>query len=262
MLAVVTVLAVLSVSVLITRIATIALTHTGLSKQVARFQARSAFSGVGYTTSEAETIVNHPVRRRIILLLMLMGNVGIVTVLSSTIIAFVGVKESTDWLWRLLLLFGGLAALWAASYNRWVDQRLSRLIRIMLRRWTDLDVRDYVGLLHLGGQYVVTELQVQESDWLAGRTLGNSRLRDEGLMVLGIQRVNGEFDGTPGGDTEVRAGDTLVIYGSVEAVEALDRRRKGIGGELSHLDGISRQKAAERKERKRDAERTQVEKPS
>ena len=53
MVAVVSVLFILAVSLLITRIATVALQLTGLSKANARFQARSAFTGVGYTTSEA-----------------------------------------------------------------------------------------------------------------------------------------------------------------------------------------------------------------
>ena len=43
-------LTVLSLSLVITRITTIALIHTGLSHKAARFQARSAFTGTGYTT--------------------------------------------------------------------------------------------------------------------------------------------------------------------------------------------------------------------
>ena len=35
---------------------------TGTSSELARFQARSAFTGVGFTTSEAESVVLHPVR--------------------------------------------------------------------------------------------------------------------------------------------------------------------------------------------------------
>ena len=45
MIAVVSLLFILSMSLLITRIATVALQLTGLSKESARFQARSAFSG-------------------------------------------------------------------------------------------------------------------------------------------------------------------------------------------------------------------------
>jgi hypothetical protein len=44
---------------------------------VAAFQAQSAFSGAGFTTQESETIVTHPLRRRIVRLLILLGSVGI-----------------------------------------------------------------------------------------------------------------------------------------------------------------------------------------
>jgi len=37
-----------------------------LSVEAAHFQARSALTGVGFTTSESELIVGHPARRRIV----------------------------------------------------------------------------------------------------------------------------------------------------------------------------------------------------
>src|SRR5699024_9833199 len=94
MIAAISLFIVVFLSVLITRIATIALTHTGLSRESARFQARSALTGSGFTTSESEKVVSHPVRRRIILLLMLIGNAGIVTAVSSLILTFV-ISDST-----------------------------------------------------------------------------------------------------------------------------------------------------------------------
>jgi hypothetical protein len=74
---IITVILILVFSILITRVASIALTHTGLSRESSKFQARSAFTGVGFTTTESEKVVNHPVRRRILLLLMILGNAGI-----------------------------------------------------------------------------------------------------------------------------------------------------------------------------------------
>ncbi|RME51644.1 MAG: potassium transporter TrkA, partial [Caldilineae bacterium] len=82
-------LVVVALSVIIARIATVALTLTGLSRDVAQFQARSAFTGAGFTTSESEYVVNHPVRRRIVLWLMFLGNLGIVTAVSSLLLTFV-----------------------------------------------------------------------------------------------------------------------------------------------------------------------------
>lgn len=54
MTAVLTLLVVILESMVITRIATIALMATGMTRESARFQARSALTGVGFTTSESE----------------------------------------------------------------------------------------------------------------------------------------------------------------------------------------------------------------
>ena len=79
---IISLLIILTLSILITRIATVALVVTGLSREAARFQARSAYTGVGFTTDESEKVVNHPVRRKILLVLMLLGNAGIITTIS------------------------------------------------------------------------------------------------------------------------------------------------------------------------------------
>lgn len=41
---------------------------TGLDINIARFQALSAFTGTSFTTKEAEDVVDHPQRRRIIII--------------------------------------------------------------------------------------------------------------------------------------------------------------------------------------------------
>jgi hypothetical protein len=90
MVALVSVLIIVFISLLITRVATVALSLTGMSRESARFQARSALTGVGFTTSEAEEVVDHPVRRRIVGGLMLIGSAGLVTAVSSLILTFGG----------------------------------------------------------------------------------------------------------------------------------------------------------------------------
>lgn len=51
--AIASLLVIVAVSLVVTRVATVMLTATGLSREVARFQARSAFTGSGFTTSES-----------------------------------------------------------------------------------------------------------------------------------------------------------------------------------------------------------------
>jgi len=53
-------LTVLALSLVVTRIATVALAATGLSREAAQLQARSAFTGTGFTTAEAEKVVDLP----------------------------------------------------------------------------------------------------------------------------------------------------------------------------------------------------------
>src|ERR687886_29527 len=102
--AIVTVLAVVVASLLITRVGAVALMLTGMSRESSRFQARSAFFGVGFTTAEAEAVVSHPVRRRIIAWLILLGNAGVISVLGTLIISFSGHDENR--LTRALVLAG------------------------------------------------------------------------------------------------------------------------------------------------------------
>ena len=252
MLAILSLLLVLSLSLLITRIATIALTYTGLSRESARFQARSAFSGTGFTTSESEKIVNHPVRRRIILLLMLFGNAGIAAVLTSLILTFVGEEEGSMLTVKIVLVITGVGGLWALASSRWVDRQLSKLIEYALCRYTSLEVRDYASLLHLAGEYKVSEMYVDAQSWLANQTLANLKLRDEGLLVLGIERPSGEYIGTPNGGTMVEEGDKVIIYGRDSTIAELSERQSGINGDVEHFQEVSKSERVQDAEKRMD----------
>ncbi|AGA90187.1 hypothetical protein Thimo_1393 [Thioflavicoccus mobilis 8321] len=256
MTAILSLLLVVTLSILLTRVAAIVLTYTGLSRQTARFQARSAFSGAGFTTAESEQVVNHPVRRRVVLLLMLLGNAGIVTAVSSLILAFVRTgDDGLGLVIKIPLLVGGVVGLWLLSASALFDRLLSRLVERLLARYTQLDVRDYAGLLRLGGDYRIVELAVEADGWLDGRTLAEARPAAEGVLVLGVSSPGGEWLGTPGGETRVGAGDTLVVYGRTEAIESLQQRRKGARAEREHAEAVGKQgEVAARERREREVE--------
>ncbi|MFD1513153.1 cation:proton antiporter regulatory subunit [Halomarina rubra] len=64
--------------------------------------------------------------------------------------------------------------------------------------------------------------KVQADSPLVGKTLAETRLRQElGVSVVAIQR-GGETIENPGADTEILAEDTLVVLGSSEACRQLD----------------------------------------
>lgn len=110
MVGIVAVLVLVTLSLIVTRVGASALEATGVSRDLAHFQARSAFTGVGYTTDEAESVARHPVRRRIVLTLMLLGNAGIVSVVASLVLGFSD-AGGRDALLRLGVLVVGLLVL-------------------------------------------------------------------------------------------------------------------------------------------------------
>jgi hypothetical protein len=238
-------LVVVLLALLVMRVATVVLTLTGLSRESARFQVRSAVTGVGFTTSEAESVVNHPLRRRVVMMLMLIGSAGVITAMTTLIVSFAGANREGA-LWRILLLVGGLGALLALARSAAFDRLLQRLISRALARYTDLDVRDYAALLRISGDYTVTELYVEEGDWIADRRLDQLDLPHEGIQVLGIVGPDGGYRGTPAGSTTIRPGDTLILYGRGNAVAEIDRRSAGPAGDAEHLDAIEEHRRLDR----------------
>lgn len=252
MISILSLLVVLTLSILVTRIATVALAYTGMSRESAKFQARSAFTGVGFTTDESEKVVNHPIRRRILLLLMLLGNAGVITAVSSLIISFVNTKESSSLLWNVVLLITGVIALWSLANSKWVDRHLSSVISKFLKRYTKLNVQDYAKLLHLAGDYQITELHVEYSDWTANKSLAESKLRQEGVVVLGINRENGDYIGVPDGETEIRPGDILITYGRAKNVAEIDERKEGTRGNQEHRQKVEEQVRKKKEEKDKE----------
>lgn len=236
----------IGVGLLVTRIATVALMFTGLSRELARFQARSAFTCCGFTTTEAERVVQHPVRRRIIMFLMLMSSGVTVLAISSLIPVFLdpggGGYSGQRLMFRLLLLVAGVSLIWAVSISKWVDNKLSRLIGWALRRFTSLEVMDYHALLRFSEGYSVTEISVTTGDWVVGKSLAELRLADEGIEVLGIHRQDGEFIGTPTGSTYIRNGDRLLTYGKLEHIAELEQRRADAAGDQAHERRVAEQR--------------------
>nr|WP_274387530.1 TrkA C-terminal domain-containing protein [Salsipaludibacter albus] len=241
---VVPIVLVVLLSMIVNRIATIALTLTGMSRQSARFQARSALTGAGFTTSESESVVNHPVRRRIVMTLMLVGSAGIVTVIGtlaattsrSVAASRAGAPGLPLWATYLLMIAGIGAVLLLLRFPP-IDRALSRAIRRSLRRYTDLEVRDYEALLEIHGGYSISELLVRPNDWLADKTLAELRPNDEGILVLGVQRDK-TYLGAPTGRLRVRAGDTLLVYGPQDRIVDLDERPSGPTGDAMRSEAI------------------------
>lgn len=234
MIAAITLFLVVSISALITKIATIALIHTGLSTDSAKFQSRSAYTGVGFTTSESEKILNHPVRRRIIFNLMIIGNAGIVTVMSSLILTFILPETLASKLYGLLIVVVGMTLVFWAIRSKWVDRALSAVITRMLKRYTDIDIQDFAAILHLKDDFKISEKLILETDWMANKAISDLNLREEGLTILGIDRHGVDYLGSPNGSAIILPEDVITVYGKSEVIKSVFNRKQDFKAEIEH----------------------------
>lgn len=223
--ALVTLIFVLFLSLIIVRVASVALTLTGMSREAAQFQARSAWTGTGFTTAEAEQVVNHPLRRRIITLLMVARSVGFVTAATTLALSFVSVEANSEGFLRVGLLLIGLLALWLFARSSWIESSMSRIIAGALKRYGDLGYRDYGALLHLAGEYAVMELKINKQSWLAGRRISETGFDAENVLVLGVTKQGREYVGVPDGCLQIQPGDTVLLYGRAPVLNDIDKRR-------------------------------------
>jgi len=248
MVAAITLFLVVSLSALITKIAAIALIHTGLSTDSARFQARSAYTGTGFSTSESEKIMNHPVRRKIVYMLMLVGNAGIVTVMSSLILTFVLPDTLANRLYGLLIVIVGMSFIWWAIKSKWIDRGLSRIINRMLQKYTDLEIKDFAAILHLKDNYKISEKRIAPDDWLCRKTLMQLRLREEGITVLGIDRKDHDYFGSPSGEFEILPDDVVTLYGKAEGIKNVYNRKKDYKAEHEHREHVEKEELRQKVE--------------
>ena len=208
------------VSWVIVRTGATALRLTGVSPDAATFQAISGFFGVGFTTREAEMIVNHPLRRRIMTHLIIAGNLGITSGLATIIVAFVDAGQSDER--DILVTFGVLVAVVLfvilVSRMKIFNAPIDATIRYTLERSHMIRVVDYESVLRTHHGFVVEEIEMIQGHELVGKTLRMAALRERGVLVLGITRDNEDYVGTPTPETMVMPGDVLSVYGRHETI--------------------------------------------
>lgn len=206
-----------------------ALMMTGLSRSVAEFQAISCFFGVGFTTSEAEMIVNHPVRRRLAAHLIIIGNIGLTSAVGAFIITFTGdqpdflnaimhTDEPISFLVRLMVVLIGVLLIAVFFRLGFVKRIIELVITKSIRKMHAIRVMDYETVLRSDAGFAVMQVELDPQNEYIGRTLAGAQLGSKGVLVLSIKRANGEHIGTPHPTSPLLPGDILTVYGHEDAI--------------------------------------------
>ena len=223
MAAALTIAILLALSVSLVRIGAVAMRLTGLPENIARFQCVSALTGTGFTTHEAEMIVNYPIRRRIVIVLMVLGNLGLISIASTFIVAFVRTGPDTQHIAvQAAIMAAAIAVTFLVLTNRTLDRGMCGLIGHVLLRTTSLGDTGYHRILQLGG-----ELSVAEHEFFGTRSTPIGNLHLKGQNVLAIRPAGTWQTAAAGADTVVNPGDVLVLCGNEHAHEAASKELGG-----------------------------------
>ncbi|MDD3478548.1 MAG: TrkA C-terminal domain-containing protein [Candidatus Izemoplasmatales bacterium] len=194
---------------------------TGMTKSKSRFQVISLFTNSGYTTQEAELIMNHQLRRRLANTTMLFGYILNVTVISVliNIIMTLGTAQSTD-VWKFVIYLGSFFILLTIIGRiRFIDRFFQNLIKrvavlFLYRKNTNiLEVLD-----HYDNNAIVEVALKHVPTYLEGIPLKDNGLKTEhGLTILAIQRNNHTLVRITGEDLLLE-GDLVVVFGSLKQI--------------------------------------------
>ncbi|WP_396611102.1 cation:proton antiporter regulatory subunit [Haloferax sp. S1W] len=108
-----------------------------------------------------------------------------------------------------------------------LTDKLARQVGTLLEGAYFQPVRSGDIQTHLSDDTLIEWVEVGDDSEVAGKTLGESNLRQvTGASVIAIERED-EIVTSPGGDSAVEAGDTLVVIGPREACRNLVDLVKG-----------------------------------
>ncbi|MGA9276345.1 hypothetical protein [Ilumatobacter sp.] len=221
MYAIATFLVVATLSLAFTRVAAGALIATGLPADVASFQARSAFSGAGFTTTETENVVNHPGRRKIIATTMFVGNLGTPTLVVTVLVGFLapGPGNTTE---RTMVTIAGLVLVVMAVANRPAQRALARVGQRAARsRLLPHLEEQFAELFVIGDDFVIGSVRVADEPEPTVRSLRGMNEALPSVQVLGVRTGTGYF-GRPPVDVRLDSGDEIIIYGRRSDLEHIN----------------------------------------
>lgn len=202
---------------LLIEILSIVLKLTGLELSKARFQVISILTHTGFTTRESELIVQHPTRRKIASVLMIVSYVAQITLI--TLLFNVLTQATRNILGTAIALFIMAAFVILVTQSKklsnWFDQVTEKLLKKRIQKSASGDRIEQV--LNLSPEFSIYGLLVDTDSLICDKTLSELKLKEHFIQILKIDRGSEVID-FPLADTRLLAGDRLIVYGRIDAL--------------------------------------------
>ena len=219
-------IAVLLVAIwLIIEILSIVFKITGLDLNKARFQIISILTHTGFTTRESELIAQHPLRRKLASILMLLSYVAQASLIT---LIYNMISQDEKQIYNLgILLAAIIIVLMLVTRNKYVSSKFDKIIEKFIARriMRQTQQRSIDQVLQISPGYGVYEVLVGPDSSIANTTLRDARLNDLFIQILKIERGSGTID-FPKAEILIQPGDVLIVYGKIKAIKDLVLQNK------------------------------------
>jgi hypothetical protein len=189
----------------------------------AHFQALSCFTTTGFTTQEAEQVVNHRHRRNIAIALMILGNVGLVGLITGFMqsVSAGGLRELSGTAGIVLAI---VIVLLIAGRHLPPMRAMRRRVREALMRIFDFEPDPSEQILSYADGFGIVRVEVRPESPAVGKELRESDFAAHEVMVLAIDRGERHHP-IPGARARIAVGDRLICYARLaSAADAVNGR--------------------------------------
>jgi hypothetical protein len=207
------------VSFIVVRIGGFALQLTGIEPDIARFQALSAFSGTGFTTREAERVVGNKTRRRIVTILIILGNAGTVTVIATLVASFTQVSGYMWFFIRLAIIIGGIFGLYQLIIRSNVGRRIPAWLQRPVINRILREAPAVEEIFHVEKDWAISLALIKENSKSIGLSVADITAEGD-IEILSIDRA-GTYLTRPDLEEKIMEGDRLLVYANRKSVKQI-----------------------------------------
>ncbi|MEW5551447.1 hypothetical protein ABGT24_09190 [Peribacillus frigoritolerans] len=200
--------------VLVIEISVTLMKLTGLKGTVARFQVISMLTGTGFTTDESKSIIDHPVRRKISMFLILFGAFSLAVIISS-----ISTLLTDDLrLVELSIIIGILLVLTVLVKVPFLNNRLSNKMKSEMYNHYELWEHPIEEVLFLEDEDVVMEIDIYEDSEFIDVKAFDVISHGADINILFIEsgevKIRKELY-----EYKIKLGDNLFLYGNKKEIE-------------------------------------------
>lgn len=200
--------------VLVIEISVTLMKLTGLKGTVARFQVISMLTGTGFTTDESKSIIDHPIRRKISMFLILFGAFSLAVIISS-----ISTLLTDDLrLMELSIIIGILLVLTILVKVPFLNNRLSNKMKSEMYNHYELWEHPIEEVLFLEDEDVVMEIDIYEDSELIDVKAFDAISDGADINILFIEsgevKIRKELY-----EYKIKLGDNLFLYGNKKEIE-------------------------------------------